>query len=976
VRALVSHFDAMPPKKRAAARTRTTSTRKSARRAVKQESTVPDVFQEMLEEVGTSPEPAQSARPAKRRKVANDVKVKEFTALSGQADQLANDEDANENAVPQTVYDDFEDSDDDAEFEDVDLDVSEGEDKPEIGHITVELDGPVESPKKVVQRRPIASAAERKMRLEWHKAHLFLLLLSVWCRNRWCESQDVHRILKPLVPRKTVKLLHEDETKPQVQRSYSFNKGIEEVCQLWRTSWTTTARGMRRAVWRDDINAEKESDMAEELDFDDFKTAAHTRRGSRDLGAQLFCALLRSIAIEARLVCSLQVLTFSAAAKGQTPQKSKPEYTYAPLQDFGSTATQAPRSKTTDSPYPIYWVEVFSPASSTWVPLDPLVRHTINKPKTGFEPPASDMLNSMSYVVAFEDDGSARDVTQRYTQWYNAKTRKIRVESTKGGEEWWKTTLAPFMKPFPELRDELEDADLLRRSQTEGLPKNVQDFKGHPVYVLERHLRLNEVIHPKREVGKTTIGNNQKSSKLESVYRRSDVYLCRSADAWYRRGRDIKQGEVPLKRLKKKVRADPFDEDGGGLEEAILYAEFQTEVYEPPAVEHGRIPRNGFGNIDIYVPSMIPAGAVHVQHPLAAKAAKLMGIDYVEAVTGFDFKGRQGTAIINGVVVSTDVRFGLVAVIVGMQTQAVDEVQAERTALLLALWKRWLIGLRIRARIHRDYGGDEEMEVEEDESYKEGGDRDGGGFMPDEAELAEQGEDPMEAAVADATSRILLKGLPEEPAQAEIVVVESPHKMSISTKISPEAPRSPGNSKDTNGNQAGGFFAESESGGGFFPVSEAGGGFLVEDDSKEMRADLEANTEGTGAGGFIIEDDHTIPDDDDRVSSHAVLDQSLKQLRDPDPNLKTHDLNGSFFYPSANDKVVIVSKTNSSDKPLPVVEEVAPTPTTGRPTEYSDAMANDAASEAGDQATPTSMLSHDPDEDDLEPEWLVDSLGD
>jgi hypothetical protein len=212
--------------------------------------------------------------------------------------------------------------------------------------------------------------------------------------------------------------------------------------------------------------------------------------------------------------------------------------------------------------------------------------------------------------------------------------------------------------------------------------------------------------------------------------------------------------------------------------------------------------------------------------------------------------------------------------------------------------------------------------------------------------------------------------------QAEIVVVESPHKMSISTKISPEAPRSPGNSKDTNGNQAGGFFAESESGGGFFPVSEAGGGFLVEDDSKEMRADLEANTEGTGAGGFIIEDDHTIPDDDDRVSSHAVLDQSLKQLRDPDPNLKTHDLNGSFFYPSANDKVVIVSKTNSSDKPLPVVEEVAPTPTTGRPTEYSDAMANDAASEAGDQATPTSMLSRDPDEDDLEPEWLVDSLGD
>ena len=49
-------------------------------------------------------------------------------------------------------------------------------------------------------------------------------------------------------------------------------------------------------------------------------------KGSRDLGAQLFCALLRTAGAEARLVCSLQPLPFTATTKGIAPQKpiSKP----------------------------------------------------------------------------------------------------------------------------------------------------------------------------------------------------------------------------------------------------------------------------------------------------------------------------------------------------------------------------------------------------------------------------------------------------------------------------------------------------------------------------------------------------------------------------------------------------------------------------------------------------------------------------
>src|SRR6202034_2094070 len=102
----------------------------------------------------------------------------------------------------------------------------------------------------------------------------------------------------------------------------------------------------------------------------------------------------------------------------------------------------------------------------------------------------------------------------------------------------------------------------------------------------------------------------------------------------------------------------------------------------PPVVD-GRVPRNAYGNLDVYVPSMIPAGAIHVQHPLAARSAKLLGVDYADAVTGFDFKGRQGTAIVNGIVVAAEYREAFVEAIRAMEHEQAQVEQAKRTPLAL-----------------------------------------------------------------------------------------------------------------------------------------------------------------------------------------------------------------------------------------------------------------------------------------------------
>ena len=390
----------------------------------------------------------------------------------------------------------------------------------------------------------------------------------------------------------------------------------------------------------------------------------------------------------------------------------------------------------------MFWVEAFNEAAQKWIPVDPLVTNTINKaPK--FEPPASDPLNNLSYVLAFEEDSSIQDVTRRYAKSYNSKTRKNRVECAKGGLAWFRRILKFYEKPFREDRDEIEDAELAAKEAAEPMPRNVQDFKDHPYYVLKRHLRSREVIHPEREMGKCSTGKTS-TGNLEPVYRRRDVKEVKSADGWYRLGREVKVSEQPLKRSAPRrgrdamEDADSDDEDRAGVG---LYAAFQTEMYKAPPVVDGRVPKNGYGNLDIYVPSMVPKGGQHIAHPDGARAAKVLGIDYADAVTGFEFRGRHGTAVLKGVVVAAMYSEAVKEVIRGFDADRREEMESRRQALVLGMWRRMLVGLRIMQRVGTyDTEGEavrhaaeikEEVECEMDDYKQEEGEDEGGGFMPD-----------------------------------------------------------------------------------------------------------------------------------------------------------------------------------------------------------------------------------------------------
>lgn len=210
-----------------------------------------------------------------------------------------------------------------------------------------------------------------------------------------------------------------------------------------------------------------------------------------------------------------------------------------PLSYLILTFTESRRKRIKDSPFPIFWVEAFDEANQKWIPVDPLViTNGISKPFK-FEPPASDSQNKLTYVLAFEDDGSARDVTKRYAKAFNAKTRKSRVEVTNGGETWWNRVLKIYKRTYDLSRDQIEDSLLASREAAEPMPKSISDFKDHPYYALERHLKRGEVVHPKREAGKVAVGRSGGQQILEPIFRRRDVHVVKSAESWFRMGRKV-----------------------------------------------------------------------------------------------------------------------------------------------------------------------------------------------------------------------------------------------------------------------------------------------------------------------------------------------------------------------------------------------------------------------------------------------------
>jgi len=125
-----------------------------------------------------------------------------------------------------------------------------------------------------------------------------------------------------------------------------------------------------------------------------------------------------------------------------------------PVGNYQHAPTTPPKKRVRKLEYPTFWVEAFNSAYQRWVSVDALVTDTVNK-SGKLEPPASYEPNQMLYVLAFEEDSVAKDVTRRYVKAYNAKTRKNRVEVYPGGDKWWRKATKAFRRSHTLVRNPL-----------------------------------------------------------------------------------------------------------------------------------------------------------------------------------------------------------------------------------------------------------------------------------------------------------------------------------------------------------------------------------------------------------------------------------------------------------------------------------------------------------------------------------------
>ncbi|KAK8045273.1 hypothetical protein PG993_005297 [Apiospora rasikravindrae] len=741
---------------------------------------VPDVYRQMLSDAKVRPNATVDSpeRPTKRRKPGQSSRPSHPPKPSTESDEEDEDIEFEDVGLPiptmQTIMRDTDeeqddDEDDELEFENIDFSLAEAnaaqvDNEPK--DIQLDLTARANTmPRRTVDRRKPIKKVEKDRRVEIHKTHLLCLLSHVAQRNKWCNDAKVQQTMKKLLTKKMITYLKPGSNLSQFAQTNSLKEGLNQLEEVFTTAYTITERGLRRALWADSEehlkNYQLPDDAETVMERSDFREAAESLKGSRDVGAQLYCALLRSVGLEARLVCSLQPLSFAAGGPSMSKlSKSKkplsveerlarqPKYDSsfdspginknapsalrrlghpsAAAWEFPSMAmARAPppsrdtTKKIRESPYPIYWVEVLDVAHQKWQPVDPLVTHSLWKWKI-FEPPASDRENCMTYVVGFEADGSATDVTRRYAKAYNAKTRKMRIESvTANGDRWWRKALKAYSRGYTTDMDQIESNELAAAESREPMPRNVADFKDHPIYALERHLRRNEVLVPGAQAA-GTVGAGSKGPP-EKIFRRKDVRIARTREKWYRMGREVPRDAIPVKWLPKRAKkqmdafGDEEDEDEGGEAGTPIFTMEQTKLYEAPPVVNGVIPKNRFRNLDVYVPSMVPKGGAYVADDLATHAGHLLGIDYAPALTGFQFRGRKGTAILYGAVVAAEHEEAVRAVMAGLRDVEADMERERRTRKVLQMWKRFLMNLRVRQRI---WAGAEEGAEDDVDQYE------------------------------------------------------------------------------------------------------------------------------------------------------------------------------------------------------------------------------------------------------------------
>ncbi|XP_017078618.1 DNA repair protein complementing XP-C cells homolog isoform X2 [Drosophila eugracilis] len=331
------------------------------------------------------------------------------------------------------------------------------------------------------------------------------------------------------------------------------------------------------------------------------------------------------------------------------------------------------------------WVEVWSEVEEQWICIDMFKGklHCVDTIRKNASP-------GLAYVFAFQSDQSLKDVTARYCTSWCTTVRKSRVDKA-----WLDETIAPYLGRRT-MRDITEDEQMRRIHANKPLPKSISEFKDHPLYALERHLLKFQGLYPPDA---PTLG----FIRGEAVYSRDCVHLLHSREIWLKSARVVKLGEQPYKVVKARPKWDKLTRSVIKDQPLEIFGYWQTQEYEPPTAENGIVPRNAYGNVELFKACMLPKKTVHLRLPGLMRVCKKLNIDCANAVVGFDFHQGACHPMYDGFIVCEE--FGEVVTAAWEEDQQVQarKEQEKYEARVYGNWKKLIKGLLIRERLKKKY---------------------------------------------------------------------------------------------------------------------------------------------------------------------------------------------------------------------------------------------------------------------------------
>jgi xeroderma pigmentosum group C-complementing protein len=180
----------------------------------------------------------------------------------------------------------------------------------------------------------------------------------------------------------------------------------------------------------------------------------------------------------------------------------------------------------------------------------------------------------------------------------------------------------------------------------------------------------------------------------------------------------------------------------------------------------------------------------------------------------------------------------------------------------------------------------------------------------------------------------------------------------------------------------GGFVVEEDGGGGGFVLEDAvleedyGGGFVHDDDARDEEGGGGFIPEDHG-GGFVIEEDHANAVDHDTGVAQPRTEQphtEYVQGRKDDTSTPTTENQDTMQVESTEPDHSLLGPADDSNAPLnedaAAPSRMSPNPTIADPMTLEATATSPPGNDASPEDDQESLLSHDPDDEDAEPDWL------